>query len=270
MATNPKRAKPTTENEVKPENKVKPKNKINWAIIVSLVSLYVTTIGILVVQVNNYYLKYAEAQSENIELKNQITSLKKDNVELTLIKTKYFDLLIKLLSEGKLNVKELSESLPPQEIAAINNKITPVPTATQPTIKPGKLIEIIVSKQNERVKKSIGEYAYNSFTDKDLEEFKKQDIPSQVKSELKKDNEFLDVVLAIKAMNPTARQKLLEEGVRKHKRTFEEAGGIDPAGETQTKAGQEAERLIAEAIVNEVRELIKLPEEELKKLQTEN
>lgn len=267
MPTNKTGVKAKSENKTNmalPKGaKTIPENETNWKII----AIAVAILGILI----TFGYKYVEVRSENIELKNKINSLEAQNEDLKQIKAKYLDLLSKLITEGKLNVKELSMSLPQQDIDVLNKLTTmPVPTPTQSTIKPEKLFEIIKSKQTEKVKLSTGEYAYNSFTDKNLQEFISQNIPSQVTSELKKDNGFLDVILVIKAMNPTDRQKLLEKGATTYKQTFEQFGSVDPTGKAQTVDGQKAERLIAEAIVNLVKDLIKLSEEEFKKLQTEN
>jgi hypothetical protein len=62
-------------------------------------------------------------------------------------------------------------------------------------------------------------------------------------------------------MGPGAREKLLNEGMNTYKPTWALRKEISPNG--QTEAGQKAERLIAEAIVDLVRELYKLPAEKL-------
>ena len=146
-----------------------------------------------------------------------------------------------------------------------SNSPTPTPVHTPPLLKRDKLIEIILKEQRDNVRESYGELAGQNFTAKDLEDFKKAGTPANITARLKTDAEFLEIVLAIKQMSPTERQKLLHRGVNTFKPTWQQLGRIDRAG--QSKAGQMAERMIAEAIVNLVKELSKLSDEEIRKLQ---
>jgi len=86
------------------------------------------------------------------------------------------------------------------------------------------------------VRESYGEAAGQNFSDQDLSEFIRNDIPARISKELKKDDEFLELVLAIKHMDPTSDTKLLNEGLNKHKQTWRQMGRIDREG--QTEAGQ--------------------------------
>jgi hypothetical protein len=78
---------------------------------------------------------------------------------------------------------------------------------------------------------------------------------------LRKDKEFTNVVLALKASPPHEQQKLLDAALNTRRPTWAELGRIDRQG--QTEAGQEAEKMIAEAIVNLVKELLRLPDEDI-------
>lgn len=149
--------------------------------------------------------------------------------------------------------------------ATPDNSPASTPVQNPPLPKPDKLIEIILKEQRDNVRESYGELAGQNFTAKDLEDFKKAGTPANITARLKTDAEFLEIVLAIKQMPPTERQKLLLRGVNTFKPTWEQLGRIDRAG--QSKAGQMAERMIAEAIVNLVKELSKLSDEEIRKLQ---
>lgn len=139
----------------------------------------------------------------------------------------------------------------------------PSPSPT-PTVSPDELLEIIKSAQRPEVRESFGVYKGENFDEDMLKEFKKQNVPQLVTERLKHNSYFIDVVLAIKQMRPGAREKLLSEGMRTYKKTWKELGKISPEG--QTDAGQEAERLIAQAIVDLVKELYTMPTEKLNAL----
>ena len=140
--------------------------------------------------------------------------------------------------------------------------ITPTPSIT----KPDKLIEIIKQQQGKNVRESHGEEASQNFSESDLANFIKGKKTTKIAEELKRDNEFIDTVFAIKAMPPNERQKLLERASNTYKPTWAELGKIDPHG--QTEAGQKAEKMIADTIVNLVKELSNLSDEDIKKLYT--
>lgn len=142
---------------------------------------------------------------------------------------------------------------------------TITPTSTPPLPEPDTLIQIILREQRDNVRESYAESAGQNFSDVNLQNFKKTGKLAEIIKRLKTDAEFLDVVLAIKRMTPSARQKLLHQGLNTFKPTWQQLGRIDRAG--QTDAGQEAERMIAEGIVNLVKELSARSDEEIKKLQ---
>ena len=130
-------------------------------------------------------------------------------------------------------------------------------------IDPSVLVEIIQQQQKSNVKASHSEQ--DCFTDKDLERFKSRKIQNQIVAELMNDNSFIDLIISIKGMSPTKRQALLDDLCAKvAKPTWRSLGEISSKG--QTDAGNEAELLIAEAIVAKVKEVAGLPLEEIKKL----
>lgn len=138
---------------------------------------------------------------------------------------------------------------------------------TRPTgSKPEKLSEIIVAKQRLYVKESWGESAYQSFTDTDLKAFTEANQPARIVDELKHDNEFLQIVLAIRAMDPAARQRFLNACRKPLHQTWAQLGHITKDG--QTEAGQKAELMIANAIVDFAKQLSGLQQEEIEKLYT--
>jgi hypothetical protein len=136
----------------------------------------------------------------------------------------------------------------------------PSPSPT-PTVSPNELLNIIKSEQRSEVRESYGEFRGQNFSDEMLKEFKENNIPKSVVDRLRHDSYFIDVVLAIKRMEPSAREKLLSDGMRTRRKTWAEQGGVSP--EAQTEAGRQAEELIAQAIVKLVRELYTMPAEKL-------
>lgn len=121
-------------------------------------------------------------------------------------------------------------------------------------VKAEELIEIIKEQQRLNVRESYGEMAYQCFSDDDLGRFIQAKVPDRVIENLKKDNQFIEVVLAIKKLSSNERQKLLDESLNTYKPTWAQLGKISRDG--QTEAGQKAERMISETIVNLVRDLI--------------
>lgn len=118
-----------------------------------------------------------------------------------------------------------------------------------------KLIELIKSYQTRYVKKSTGTYDYQAFTDNDLIKFYDRKVTDKLERKLSEDGEFLGLVLAIKEITPQEWGKLKNEALLVFKPTFGEAGGVKADGSAQTEAGQEAEREIAETIVDLVTKL---------------
>jgi len=128
-------------------------------------------------------------------------------------------------------------------------------------VSPSDLQDIIKSKQRQKVNPSYDEY--NCFTDVDLQNFRKNNTPEQAVNELIEDNSFIDLIIAIKDMNPADRQKLLATSSNIAKPTWATLGSNSIEG--QTEAGHEAELLIAKAIVSKIKEMVKLSDDDLKK-----
>jgi hypothetical protein len=137
----------------------------------------------------------------------------------------------------------------------------PVPTST---VSADELLEIIKTQQRLNVKESWGVNMGQNFSNDDLKVFKEKNVTQAITESLRHDDYFIDVVLAIKGMASTPRQKLLGDALKTYKKSWAEFGCINR--EAQTEAGQEAERLIANAIVRLVNELYTLPVEKLNAL----
>ena len=129
------------------------------------------------------------------------------------------------------------------------------------TSDPLGLIEIIKDKQKKYVK--ISRNDYDCFTSENLKSFKEKKTQDQIVTDLMNECSFIDLIISIKKMDATKRQELLNSCSKIAKPTWTEIGEMTPEG--QTNDGQEAELLIADAIVSKVREMSRLPENEIKK-----
>jgi hypothetical protein len=128
--------------------------------------------------------------------------------------------------------------------------------------RPDTLMRVIQDEQQKAVKRSYGELAGQNFSEDNLRSFTTDKVPARVVSELRSDNRFLDLVLAIKCMPPSQRQALLRRARATYKPTWADLGRVDPKG--QTEAGQKAEKQIAEAIVGLVESLVALPADSIR------
>lgn len=132
----------------------------------------------------------------------------------------------------------------------------------------GRLPEIVKEQQRKHVKESYGELAYQCFTDADLQRFKDTKSAERIAEGLKTQKDFLQIVLALKRLPTPECQAILDRSQKPLRPTFSELGKISREG--QTEAGQNAELLIAEAVVRMVKELLKLPMSQLESLYESN
>jgi hypothetical protein len=119
------------------------------------------------------------------------------------------------------------------------------------------LLKLIRETQLTHVGISEGPEDYQCFTWEDLKESKASNVPAMVASTLRNDPEFLAVVDQIRQMTAADRNRLLHRASLTCKPTWARLGRITPEG--QTVAGQQAELLLARAIVGLVRELLSNP-----------
>ena len=142
--------------------------------------------------------------------------------------------------------------------------LRPASASSTDAARPEKLLEISREQQRLRVRPSYSESASQSFTQDDLDKFIKDNVAGQVAEDLKHDNAFISVLLALKNMPPTERQALLRACEKPLHQTWAQLGRITPEG--QTEAGQQAEMLIASAIVKLAKDLLTLSPDKLKEL----
>jgi hypothetical protein len=78
---------------------------------------------------------------------------------------------------------------------------------------------------------------------------------------LKRKREFVEIILALKSKNVEERRLLFKSCRKPLRKTWAELGRVDPAG--QTIAGQRAELLIANAVVDLAEQLVGKPAAEI-------
>lgn len=116
---------------------------------------------------------------------------------------------------------------------------------------------VIARFQKKHVRESYGEWAGQCFTWVDLESFKAQGIPAQVKSKLKQDVAFSQLAKCLSELSADAWADIREAGLNHFKPTWAEQGEVSRSG--QTDAGQRAEKMIAAAVVEAAEELMQPP-----------
>lgn len=155
-----------------------------------------------------------------------------------------------------------------EQLRSGRNAIEPAkPSARPSAANPDELVSIIHEQQKLHVKESWGELASQCFTDNDLTRFIEAKSAERIATALKRDPRFLDVVLAIRQMEPGKRGALLIAADKPLRPTWAELGGISRDG--QTEAGQKAEQIVASAIVALVRELVGMSDERFLRLYNE-
>jgi len=107
------------------------------------------------------------------------------------------------------------------------------------------------------IRESHGVWAHECFTDIDLREFKRAGRPAQIAQGLKGSREIAEIVSALAGLPADRRNSLLNSCRRPLRPTWAELGEISPRG--QTEAGQQAEKLIADAIVDMVKGMLERP-----------
>lgn len=127
-----------------------------------------------------------------------------------------------------------------------------VPRSSPNQLQSDTIFALIRSIQRRYVKESSGTNADQCFTDIDLKLFHNKQIVPKLASDLSKDKRIAIVVQELSALTSSQREELLDKAASTYKPTWAQNGRIDKSG--QTDAGQQAEREIAEAVVEVVRQ----------------
>jgi len=187
------------------------------------------------------------------------------NVEVPIPNTIVAILLLAVVMGIFLFAPDRNSSLEPDHKSVEVKSITPREIMLSPfsESKPERLINIIEQVQREHVRDSIGTAPNECFTDSDLRVFRNNQIAAQSVGGLRNDQDFIAVVHAIKNMNTEEQLYLLDRGQKTYRRTWQELhlnpniSSADELRKGQTVAGQEAERLIAEAVIQLVKQMIR-------------
>ncbi len=118
------------------------------------------------------------------------------------------------------------------------------------------LFQIIMEQQNLFVRKSYGETATECFTWEDLDRFKQENTIAKVQRNLRESGKFSDLVDMLAKLPERRRNDIYQKGRYVFKKTWAELGEITISG--QTDAGQKAEKMIADTIVELAREQVVL------------
>lgn len=130
--------------------------------------------------------------------------------------------------------------------------------------RPATLEQVIKQEQQQYVRESYGTERYQCFTDDDLTSFKGKNTLADIEQRLRQSRDFIKIVQGLKAKPEPERHALLLAARNAYQPSWEELGRISSEG--QTRAGQEAQRMICTAIVDLTDKLLTLPNEELQKM----
>jgi len=117
-----------------------------------------------------------------------------------------------------------------------------------------EIIEVIKEQQRLHVRESYGQLAHECFTYDDLNMFKREGVPEEITTKLRRNKRFIKIVQSLNVMTASKRGKILRRAAKTYKPTWAKLGRITREG--QTDAGQMTEKLIAHAIVELAQEMM--------------
>ncbi|MCP4696159.1 MAG: 5'-methylthioadenosine/S-adenosylhomocysteine nucleosidase [Gammaproteobacteria bacterium] len=130
------------------------------------------------------------------------------------------------------------------------NALEPIKNASIKEIE-DFMIVIIKEQQNLYVKISYGESARECFTWEDLDRFEQENNVMKVRRNLEESGKITDLIDMLRSLSERRRKDVFQKGKQTFKKTWEELGEITIAG--QTDAGQKAEKMIADVVVEYVK-----------------
>jgi hypothetical protein len=113
---------------------------------------------------------------------------------------------------------------------------------------------VILAQQRTHVRLSYGQADGQCFTRDNLSGFKQRDVPGQIVRQLRTSAQFRAIVEQLRKQPAGKRARYLQKCRAIAHPTWAQLGKISPRG--QTEAGQQAELLIAQAIVRLANEML--------------
>jgi len=126
-------------------------------------------------------------------------------------------------------------------------------SAKLPVIEAGDIWIIpteIAAEQKSHIRESHGTYAYECFTDADYTNFQQNKVADELTSELMAKTNIQAAILTLRKMPSDEIDKTLDQWRQPLHKTWRELGKISAEG--QTEAGQSAEIVIANTIINAI------------------
>jgi hypothetical protein len=105
-------------------------------------------------------------------------------------------------------------------------------------VTPESLLDLIRLYQRREVRLSVGEWAYQCFTDVDFQNFVERKRPMEVARALKGTKRFAEITKAIAALPEPAQKELLDRARNLAHPTWAQQGRITTDGSGQTDSGR--------------------------------
>jgi hypothetical protein len=153
-----------------------------------------------------------------------------------------------------------------QRVTALETKVVNIEQQRGPAIKnsedsiPGEkvsksLVTLIKTIQGEVIRKSYGTDASECFTDSNMSKFIKDKVIDKITNDLSNDATFIKLVGEIKKLPSDEIQKIKSEALKTYSPLKSDVK--EGIANWQTSAGQEAEKMVARAVVALVEKLMR-------------
>jgi hypothetical protein len=170
-------------------------------------------------------------------------------------------LLVAACGDGTQSVNNSASSPSPQSSSGPPARPTESATVAA-KVDPERLISLVKQIQTEYVRDSTGIQAHECFTKDDFNQFVKDKKTAEIVERLRNDNDFRNLVSAIRDLSFDKRSDLFSRASNTYRRAWRElklnpeTASADELRKGQTDEGMQAEKLIAQAVVNLVRQML--------------
>jgi hypothetical protein len=169
--------------------------------------------------------------------------------------------LVAACGDGTQSINNSASSPSPQSSSGPSSRPTE-PSTVALKVDPERLISFVKQLQTEYVQDSTGIEAHECFTKDDFNQFVSDKKTAEIVERLRNDNDFRNLVSAIRDLSFDKRSDLLSRASNIYRRTWSElklnpkTASADELRKGQTLEGMKAEKLIAQAVVNLVRQML--------------